>query len=128
MGPLFAVLIEFREQSFNPDGAVRSSSQSSFLTQALKTSSIAGYPHTQAKKMLFRSGCSGARAVGVSVTRDNQTYILLAKVILSAGVFHSLQLLKVSDTAPLSEITPNPIIAPNSDFHPRHRPTNQSLR
>lgn len=87
--------------TINPDGAVRSSSQSSFLTQALKTSSIAVYPHTQANKILFGSVRSCTRAVGVSVTQENRTYTVLAKreVILSAGVFHSPQLLMVSGTA-----------------------------
>ena len=88
--------------TINPSDAVRSSSQSSFLTQVMNTTNITVYTHTQAKKILFGSNGPNASAVGVSATRGGKDFIISAakEVILSAGVFHSPQLLMVSGTTP----------------------------
>jgi len=91
--------------TISPTDAVRSSSQSSFLTQVINKTSIAVYTHTQVTKILFNSNSSNASAVGVSVTKDGKDHTISAKkeVILSAGVFHSPQLLMVSGTTRLFE-------------------------
>ena len=80
-----------------PD-AVRSSSQSSFLTQAMSKKRITVHTHTQARKILFDNGHPEAQAVGVAVVTSGEDHIISAgkEVILSAGVFHSPQLLMVS--------------------------------
>ena len=77
--------------------AERSSSESSFLTQSIYNTSITVYKQTQAKKILFTSN-NGYSASGVSVTTAGLDYTISAnkEVILSAGVFHSPQLLMVS--------------------------------
>ena len=84
--------------TIEPIHAVRSSSQSSFLAQAQKTTGIAVFAHTQATKIIFKSKGNRPRAVGVSVTSGGKDFVISAKreVILSAGVFHSPQLLMVS--------------------------------
>ena len=91
--------------TISPSDAVRSSSQSSFLTRALNTTKITVYTHTQAKKILFNSKRPSPRAVGVSVTSGGKNYMISAKkeVILSAGVFHSPQLLMVSGIVPANK-------------------------
>ena len=86
--------------TISPSHAVRSSSQSSFLAQAMNTTKITVLTHTQAKKIIFDSRSLNARAIGVSGRSGGRDYIISAKkeVILSAGVFHSPQLLMVSGT------------------------------
>ena len=87
--------------TISPSDAKRSSSQSSFLQQAIKNTNIVVYTQAQAQKILFNSNSSGTNetlAVGVSVTTQNADYVITAnkEVIVSAGVFHSPQLLMVS--------------------------------
>ncbi|MCJ1436763.1 hypothetical protein MMC27_006145 [Xylographa pallens] len=85
--------------TISPTQAERSSSQSSFLKQAILNTSLIVYTQAQANKILFNStGASKPVASGVLVTTQNVNYIISAKkeVILSAGVFHSPQLLMVS--------------------------------
>lgn len=80
-----------------PEDATRSSSEASYLRQAIAdpNSKITVYTHTQASKILFDSG---KNANGVLVNTAGFEYTILAKeeVILSAGVFHSPQLLMLS--------------------------------
>ena len=88
--------------TISPSHAVRSSSQSSFLTHAMNTTGLTVLTHTLAKRIIFDSKSVNARAIGVSVRSDGRDYVISAKreVILSAGVFHSPQLLMVSGTVP----------------------------
>ncbi|KAL0930395.1 GMC oxidoreductase [Colletotrichum truncatum] len=78
--------------------AHRSTSESSFLQQAIKDTGIIVYTHTQATKILF----NGTQATGVSVNSQGVDYTLSAnkEVILTAGTFHSPQLLQVSGIGP----------------------------
>lgn len=80
--------------TINPLNGERSSSQASFLQQALRNDNLIVYTQAQATKILFNSKV----ASGVSVTTQGVNYTITAKqeVILSAGVFHSPQLLMVS--------------------------------
>ena len=80
--------------TINPNLGERSSSQTSFLEQAIQNTSITVYTQAQARKILF----TGNTASGVSVTTQGADYTISAKkeVILSAGVYHSPQLLMIS--------------------------------
>lgn len=80
--------------TIEPEKAQRSTSESSFLRQAIKDTGIIVYTHSLATKILF----NGTQAVGVSVNTQGVEYTLSAtkEVILTAGTFHSPQLLQVS--------------------------------
>lgn len=80
--------------TIEPEKAQRSTSESSFLQQAIKDTSITVYTHSLATRILF----NGTQAVGVSINTQGVEYTLLAtnEVILTAGTFHSPQLLQVS--------------------------------
>ncbi|KAK1671422.1 hypothetical protein BDP55DRAFT_635857 [Colletotrichum godetiae] len=80
--------------TIEPKRAQRSTSESSFLRQAIKDTEIIVYTHTLATKILF----NGTKAVGVSVNSQGVEYTLSAhkEVILTAGTFHSPQLLQLS--------------------------------
>ncbi|UQC76475.1 choline dehydrogenase [Colletotrichum lupini] len=84
--------------TIEPEKAQRSTSESSFLRQAIKDTEIIVYTHTLATKILF----DGTKAVGVSVNSQGVEYTLSAnkEVILTAGTFHSPQLLQVSGIGP----------------------------
>lgn len=79
-------LIGFSEftLTIDPQAATRSSSETSFLQEALQSSSLQVYQRTLAKKILFDSG---KRATGVSVVTAGVPYVLSARkeVILAAG-------------------------------------------
>ncbi|RDL34557.1 FAD protein [Venustampulla echinocandica] len=81
--------------TIDPTHATRSSSQTSFLEKALDETEIIVYPNTQGMKVLFDSS---KKATGVSVSTAGLEYTISAtkEVIVSAGVFHSPQLLMVS--------------------------------
>ncbi|KAL8782689.1 MAG: hypothetical protein Q9213_005168 [Squamulea squamosa] len=83
--------------TINPLTGERSSSQASFLEQAISHTNIIVYTQAQATKILFDS----AVANGVAVTTNGVPYIISAskEVIVSAGVFHSPQLLMLSGKA-----------------------------
>jgi choline dehydrogenase len=89
---------QYMPYTLNPADGIRSSSESSFLNEALQNSSLTVYVMTQAMKILFQ----GALATGVAVVSQGQNYTLNARkeVIISAGVFHSPQLLMVSGIGP----------------------------
>jgi len=90
--------------TISPADAKRSSSQASFLKQAIANTNIMVYTQAQARQILFNStGCgvdSSFAASGVLVTTQNVNYTISAnkEIILSAGVYHSPQLLMVSGT------------------------------
>lgn len=80
--------------TIDPISGERSSSQSSFLEQAILKTGLIVYTQAQATKILFDSSV----ATGVSVTTQGVDYTIKAnkEVILSAGVFHTPQLLMIS--------------------------------
>ncbi len=80
--------------TIDPTVGERSSSQSSFLRQAIQDTNIIVYTQAQASKILF----NGTTASGVAVTTQGVNYTISAdkEVILSAGVYHSPQILMIS--------------------------------
>lgn len=104
--------------TIEPEKAVRSSSESSFLREAIDSKAGAGivvYVLTQATKILFAGdGDDVPRATGVRVNSLGVEYTLAAakEVIVSAGAFHSPQLLMVSGK-------PLAIFPPPSPFSPK---------
>lgn len=86
-------------QTLNPVNQHRSSSQTSFLDDAMRNTDIVVYTQTMGKQILFDSQKT---ATGVSVVTGGESYSLSARkeVILSAGTFQSPQLLMVSGIGP----------------------------
>ena len=74
---------EFAMVTLNPDDQTRSSSESSYMRQAINRTPLQIYGHTQAKKILF----TGTKATGVLVESGGTQYPLSAnnEVIVSAG-------------------------------------------
>lgn len=94
--------------TIDPKDATRSTSKSSYLEAALqqRDARLAVYLRSQAAKVLFDEQ---KKATGVLVSTNGTQYVLSARkeVILSAGVFHSPQILMLSGTSlnnPLSTI------------------------
>jgi len=84
--------------TIDPKNVTRSTSKNSYLEYALeqqKRARITIYLRSQASKILFDGK---KKAIGVAVSSGSQQYVLSAKkeVILSAGVFHSPQILMLS--------------------------------
>ncbi|KAF2131229.1 GMC oxidoreductase [Dothidotthia symphoricarpi CBS 119687] len=83
--------------TIDPKDATRSSSKTSYLQSALqnKRARIAVYLRSQASKIIFDKK---KRATGVAVSFGGLDFVISAKkeVILSAGVFHSPQILQLS--------------------------------
>ncbi|KAH6671190.1 hypothetical protein B0J14DRAFT_595507 [Halenospora varia] len=99
----------------DPDDATRSSS-TAYLRQAIERgSNLNVYTHTQATRILFNEE-TPKKATGVSVSTQGFKYTISAtkEVIISAGVFHSPQLLMVSGLGPPSLLSSHniPIISP----------------
>ncbi|KAL9078850.1 MAG: hypothetical protein Q9157_002220 [Trypethelium eluteriae] len=83
----------------DPRSATRSSSETSFLQQAIENSSTLNiYQRTYAKRIQF----SEKTAKGVLVATESKEYLLSARkeVVVSAGVFRSPQMLMVSGIGP----------------------------
>ena len=78
--------------TIDPVTGYRSSSQTSFLAEALKYTSLKVYTRTMATKITFDAG---KRARGLEVETAGKQFFLEARkeVILSAGAFQSPQLL-----------------------------------
>ena len=78
--------------TIDPANGHRSSSQTSFLSEALKYTSLKVYTRTMATKITFDTR---KRARGVEVETAGKPFFLEAKkeIILSAGAFQSPQLL-----------------------------------
>lgn len=84
----------------NPANSQRSSGQTAYLNPHIKDpSTMTIYPNTLARRVLFSPK---KVATGVEVSTGRATYTLTAtkEVILSAGVFHSPQLLMLSGIGP----------------------------
>lgn len=84
--------------TIEPKSQHRSSSQTSFLTSAMRYTSLKTYSHSLARKVLFE----GNRTTGVLLQAGRKNFTLTAtkEVILSAGAFQSPQLLMVSGIGP----------------------------
>lgn len=80
--------------TIEPEKAQRSTSESSFLRKAIRDTGITVYTHSLATKILF----NGTQAAGVNVNTQGVECTLSAtkEVILTAGTFHSPQLLQIS--------------------------------
>jgi choline dehydrogenase len=88
--------------SIDPRSETRSSSETSFLQQALDTTSLTVYSNTLAEQILFNE----TTASGVVVKAFGQRFTLSAKqeIIVSTGVFRTPQLLMVSGIGPKSTL------------------------
>ncbi|KAL8951389.1 MAG: hypothetical protein Q9222_002639 [Ikaeria aurantiellina] len=87
-------------ETLDPTTQTRSSSETSYLRQALEqTTNLQVYKSTLAKKILFDGS---KQATGVQVSSGGFEYLINAnkEVIVSAGVFRSPQLLMVSGIGP----------------------------
>lgn len=75
--------VQYNMNTIDPKGQTRSSSQTSFMDMALKTTSLQIYNGTFAKRILF----NGKQAGGVLVNTRGVEYVLSARkeVIVSAG-------------------------------------------
>ncbi|MCJ1390735.1 hypothetical protein MMC18_003596 [Xylographa bjoerkii] len=89
--------------TIDPKTATRSSSESSFLQEAIRTSDLQVYQQTLAQQILFDGNQT---ASGVSVVTAGLKYTLSARkeVICSAGAFRSPQLLMVSGIGPAATL------------------------
>jgi choline dehydrogenase len=76
--------------TIDPKDETRSSSETSFLRNAIATSSLQIYHNTMAKRILFDKRKA---ATGVEVMTNGDSYVLSAKkeVILAAGVVSTVQ-------------------------------------
>ncbi|PVI07227.1 GMC oxidoreductase [Periconia macrospinosa] len=87
---------QYCSSTINPDNQNRDSSQTSFLKAAERRSNLKVYSLTLAKKILFNTD---KRATGVQ-TSTGAIISARKEIILSAGAFHSPQLLMVSGIGP----------------------------
>ena len=105
---------QYCTSTIRPEDQTRSSSAASFLKKALddRLNNLKVYTATRAEKILFDEN---KRATGVRVKTGLVSYTLSAKkeVIVSAGAFHSPQLLMVSGVGPRSQLAAHniPVVA-----------------
>ncbi|KZM25095.1 choline dehydrogenase [Ascochyta rabiei] len=96
--------------TIDPRDATRSTSKSSYLAAAMRDNKaqITVHLRTQASKIIFNKS---KKASAVAITSNGQNYALAARkeVILSAGVFHSPQLLQLSGIGPKGTLLSNSI-------------------
>lgn len=89
----------YLQHTIDPAKGTRSSSETAFLEAAFARDNFIAYPNSMVRNIIFENDT----AVGVNVTTFGlQPYILRARkeVIISAGVWHSPQLLMVSGIGP----------------------------
>ncbi|KAJ5836422.1 Glucose-methanol-choline oxidoreductase [Penicillium robsamsonii] len=94
---------QYCASTINPSNELRSSSEESFLSK-ITPDSLTTYENTLAKKVVFDEK---KKAIGVQVKGPLGNTITLSaseEVILSAGAFHSPQLLMVSGIGPVDEL------------------------
>lgn len=91
--------VQYCSSTIDPATEVRSSSEESFLRANLNNPNLKVYDLTMAKQILFDAN---KKATGVHVSTGEVPYTLSARkeVIVSAGAFHSPQLLMVSGIGP----------------------------
>ncbi|KAL1794106.1 hypothetical protein ACET3X_007527 [Alternaria dauci] len=100
--------------TIDPKDATRSTSKSSYLDEAERKGMgrLTVYLHSQASRVIFNKN---KKAIGVAVLSDSNQYVVSAKreVILSAGVFHSPQLLMLSGVGPAATLSEHsiPVVA-----------------
>ena len=97
---------QYAPVTVDPEGQVRSSSQESYLNAALRSQrqNLKVYTHSLAKQIIFNDGNN---ATGVRLMSERgQSYVLSARreVVVSAGAFHSPQLLMVSGIGPKDQL------------------------
>lgn len=91
------------QATIDPATGLRSSAENTFLREAMARSTLTTYINALARNILF----DGKRAIGVNVTIDNRFPFTLSarkEVIVSAGVWHSPQLLMVSGIGPRATV------------------------
>jgi choline dehydrogenase len=87
------------QQTIDHRTGLRSSAESTFLTEAFGRPGLTAYINSMVRNIIFENGT----AVGVNVTNNGQRSFTIhanKMVILSAGVWHSPQLLMVSGIGP----------------------------
>ncbi|KAL2042835.1 hypothetical protein N7G274_004595 [Stereocaulon virgatum] len=85
--------------TIDPVNAHRSSSESSFLRQAIKNTTLQIYKQTLALRIVFDKN-NTAKGVAVNTAGEHYTIEAKREVIVSAGTFQSPQLLMVSGIGP----------------------------
>lgn len=88
--------------TIDPNLGERSSSEASFLESDIELNNLFVYTQTKAVKILF----NGTTASAVNVTTQGVGYVISARkeIILSAGTFHSPQVLMLSGIGPRSTL------------------------
>jgi choline dehydrogenase-like flavoprotein len=94
---------QYCASTIDPSSELRSSSEESFLSK-ITPMSLTTYKHTLAKKVVFDEN---KRAIGIqvkSLLENTITFSASEEVIISAGAFHSPQLLMVSGIGPEDQL------------------------